>query len=246
MARHPLKALVSPWSPWQRPLKLKQPLPAWRPEMLDAYAEDLAERARDFFTHAIEPTCLSLAKQLDALSQGKTDEAMDARENSRLLQMEVHRSFLLGLGALWERNFRALLRHSAYATDPAKHEDLKKGIDGAGWEGAETAFSEIRGFTLDWFPMRDDLLILHSISSAIRHGDGKSAKALQGLMPGLFLEHDVRTGFHAWFTFAGESPAAINKLDITLELLAHFTEVVASFWDAVEILRRAGAEAGSA
>lgn len=208
--------------------------------LYDGYAEAFAADVREFHRSAIDPVCTEMARALAALPRGSDYAAINRWERQRIVQMETHRSFALGIGALWERNFRGYLRHSVHIVDDISS-SLSKNISGGRWDEVEEAFERVRGFPLSWFPMYDDLVILHKLSSAIRHGDGKAADFLQDKTDGLFLEHDVRTGFFAYFTLGGEGPASINKLDIKAEALRHFTEVVASFWDAIEMLRQSGA-----
>lgn len=129
-------------------------LPTSQSIILDVYASTYAQIVRDLFADAIIPARDDMAARLAMLPAKGTNAQMDRYEQARTVQMELHRSFALGLGALWERNFREHLRQSAYVigAKPLCPKLMAK-IDGSGWDGMEQAFEDLRGFPLSWFPM---------------------------------------------------------------------------------------------
>ena len=213
-------------------------LPNYRALMLDMRATLNASNARDFWSFAIEPTCLSIANRLELQPRGTEGESIDHWENLRCIQMETHRSFALSLGALWERNIRENLRNAAYVLRTPTAESLIKDIDGNGWAGLERAFKSIREFDLAWFPTHRKLYELFLASSAIRHGDGRSAERLYEIDHSYFLDEVEETGFYAYFAYGGYPASAVRKLDIPLERLAEFVNAIADFWLTIDRLRR--------
>jgi len=81
-------------------------LPPWRAVIYDGYSSGLAEGVRAFFRLAIAPACEAIQAELDATPRGPDDPSHDEWDRLRDTQLELHRSFALVLGAMWERHFR--------------------------------------------------------------------------------------------------------------------------------------------
>jgi hypothetical protein len=208
-------------------------LPAWRTILYDMHASGLAESARTLFDTAVEPTCLRVSEQLAAIERGPDDEAITQWDALRDIQLELHRSFALALGGLWERHFRQHLSQSVILLAPGKtHED----VETADWKGLNKLFREARGFPLSRFPTYGQLELLHRVTSAVRHGNGSSTKYLFKTNPTLFGHEPIRD-FLAYMTLGGEPPHSIHRLEITLEQLRAFKTAIVEFWLMVEALR---------
>jgi len=214
-------------------------LPDWRPILLDGYLPGWADAVRAFYEVAIRPTCVAVAERLEAKPRRKPNFEMSAWEDERAIQLEVHRSFALSLGALWERNFRRHLMTSASIIGKPLSETLRKRIQGGNWNELCEAFDRVRGFRLEWFPQYENLYLLNLLASAIRHGDGKAAETLSDQRPDLFLQDSVRTGWFAWFNGEYLPGKSVNKLDIPLTVLSELAEAVATFWDTAHALSQA-------
>ncbi|HKX78237.1 MAG TPA: hypothetical protein VJM34_06950 [Novosphingobium sp.] len=216
-------------------------LPFWRPIILDGSIPEFREITLDFYRHAVDPVCTQIAATVGERPTSNDHAEHHAWERRRTVQMEAHRSFALGIGAMWERNIRELLRQAAAILVKSIPADLKRDIAGNGFGGIESAFNAIRGFPLNWFDSYDDLRRLALLSSAIRHGDGSSAKQLQAECPDLFHDHGIESSWYAYFAFGGDGPAAVRKLDLTREHLTRFSDAVAGFWNQAEGLVAQGA-----
>lgn len=213
------------------------PIPPYYITFLDMRSDRFAQEARSLFDLAIKPSCEEIQRQLDVIDRYADDETLDRWEALRNVQMDLHRTFALGLGALWERAIRENMRAAAYILCKPITSSLMKKVNGGGWSEIEQAFQNIRGFPLSWFPMHSELGTLHKLSSAVRHGDGDAAKALRKADPSLFRHHVVETSFYSYFAYGGYDDAAVRKLDITLDDLHRFAEAVAGFWIWMDHLR---------
>lgn len=208
-------------------------LPPWRTILYDMHASGLAESARTLFETAVEPSCLRVSAQLAAIKRGPNDDAITRWDDLRDIQLELHRSFALALGGLWERHFRQHLSQSVILLCPGKtHED----VEVADWKGLNKLFREARGFPLSRFPTHGQLEVLYRVTSAVRHGNGSSTKSLFQSNPDLFGHEPIRD-FLNYMTLGGEPPHSIHRLEVTLEQLSAFKRAIVEFWLMVDALR---------
>lgn len=208
-------------------------LPPWRIVNYDLHSKGLADGAETFFSISVEPTCIALAAQLASIPCGPTNEEFDRWDDLRDSQLELHRSFALALGGMWERHFRQHLSHSVIVLCPGKG---NKDVEDAHWPDLLKLFQKARGFPLSAFPCFKELELLHRVSSAVRHGNGPSTESLFETNPELF-GHEPVTDFLKYMTWGGEPDHSIHKLEITLDRLASFKNAVVEFWLTIDVLR---------
>ena len=220
----------------QRPFALPQHTPPWRAILYDGHSVALAEQARTMLKVAIEPACGAVASELASLNRGPDDMAISRWDALRETELELHRSFALGLGGMWERHFRRHLYHSATVIGP-KSKTFLKSIERDGWDALESAFEKVRGFPLSKFSSYPDLALLYEVTSAVRHGNGPATERLYISHAELFSHTPIRS-WHSYLPLGGEPPHSIHALEITTDRLRTFAAAVADFWDAIRKLQR--------
>ncbi|MDE8651327.1 hypothetical protein [Novosphingobium album (ex Liu et al. 2023)] len=181
--------------------------PTWKPVLFEGHCSGFADATEIFFREAIEPACQALRLKVGAepsTPEERTNAKLDIWEGLRTAELEMHRSFALALGGMWERHFSQVLWHSAILVPASERPSVQK-LSGAGkWEGMCKAFRRIRGFPLTAFPMCQELQLLHKVTSAVRHGTGPAAEWVHKQRPDLFADCDVRSRYFAYFTLGGE------------------------------------------
>lgn len=220
-------------------------VPPWRVTLFDGYCESFADTTELFFSEAIEPACVAFSAKVgpEPLTPAeRTNARLDAWEDLRVAELEMHRSFALGLAAMWERHFRQILWNAACIILGDQRKPALAKVERGDWKNLCTVFDGVRGFPLTKFPMYDDLELLHRIASAVRHGTGPASLWVYTHRKDLFMPYDVRSGFYAYFTLGGEEDHSINKLDIPLAQLRIFKDAIVGFWRLIELLRRDHAE----
>ena len=217
-----------------------QSAPPWEPVLFEGHCLEFAEATKTFFRQAIEPSCQALRPIVGAeptTSEERTDAKLDGWESLRTAELEMHRSFALALGGMWERHFRQVLWHSTILLPESERAAVRKLSEQGNWDEMCKAFERIRRFPLTDFWMYDDLQLLHRVASAVRHGTGPAAKWVHDRRPDLFADHDVRSGWFAFFTLGGEEAYSVNKLDLPLDQLRIFKDAIVEFWRSIERLR---------
>jgi hypothetical protein len=210
-------------------------LPRWRAVLYDGHSIGLAADAETFFRVAVEPSCRAIVSELGATSRGPDNPDFDRWDRLRNTQLELHRSFAMALGGMWERHFRRHLAHSASVIGP-KGQPTQRLIEQGDWAKLSSIFEEVRGFSLKKFPSHDQLYLLHRVTSAVRHGNGKSTQVLFGSHPELFAHEPIRCWF-SYATLGGEPDHSIHRLEITLNQLGSFKDAIVNFWQLIRNLQ---------
>lgn len=210
-------------------------LPPWRAILYDGHSIGLAERARTMLRVAIEPACAAIARELASTERGPDSKSISRWDALRETELELHRSFALALGGMWERHFRRHLYHSAAVIGPKSKTFLKK-VEQGNWDELTGAFEKVRGFSLSKFPSYSELAVLYDVTSAVRHGNGSATERLYESHPELFSYKPIRS-WHSYFTLGGEPPHSIHSLEITTERLRSFGSAIAEFWDTIRELQ---------
>lgn len=223
-------------------ITLPEGAPTWRSVPYDLQNAGRAEGVRTLFQATISPSCTSIAERLQTTTRGPGDDAIRAWDTLLEARLELHKSFALMLGALWERHFRRHLWHSAAVILPGS-KSLMTRIERGDWPKLLAAFERVRGFPLSTFPSFPELALLHEIATAVRHGNGPATERLFGLRPDLFTHKPIRS-WSTYFALGGEPPDSIHKLDIPVSMLEGFASAVGDFWDQIIALQKAG-KAGS-
>lgn len=217
------------------------PRPPWRTTLGDMHAGVHARVADDLFRLAIEPACAAVATELAACNPtDDKDPEWDRRDDLRRAQLEMHRSFTMMLGGLWERNFQRLLADAAFLLAEPEQAGIREKIKAGSWNGLAAAFLAIRGFSLADFPVHAELELLHRVTSAVRHGDGPSADKVRELAPDMFLATAEPMNWFTYFTRGADGDSAVNRLEVTFERLTAFKDAVAGFWLEIDEMRRNG------
>lgn len=217
-------------------MSLSSQFPSWRAVPYDGHSIAVAERARAFLTVAIEPACATIDGQLTGLERGPDGMAISRWDALRETQLELHRSFALALGGMWERHFRRHLYHSATTIGP-KSKTFLKSIEEGNWEKLTAAFEKVRDFPLSWFESYPTLALLYDVTSAVRHGNGPAAERLYISHSELFSHKPIRS-WYSHFTLGGEPPHSIHALEITTDHLRSFAAAIAEFWETIRELQR--------
>lgn len=201
--------------------------------MYDGQSIALASEVQTFFHLAITPACAFVATELASFERGTDDESIDQWDALRETQLELHRTFALGIGAMWERHFRQHLSHSIAIL--LKDRGISE-VERADWKGLCKLFEEARGFPLTMFPTYPALELLYRTSSAVRHGNGKTSESMLASHPDLF-SHEPIFDFWTYFLLGGEPDHSIHRLDISFEQLVAFKEAVVEFWRMIRALQ---------
>lgn len=207
-------------------------LPPWRAILHDGSSQALANHAREFFDIAIDPSCASIAVKLAEISSGPDDALAAVRDKLRDTQLELHRSFALALGGLWERHFRRHLASSLSILGPI---DRTVRVEKAPWSELCELFETCRGFPLSEFSSFENLRLLYLVTNAVRHGNGLSTRVLYGSHPHLFSHEHIRNWW-SYLALGGEPEDSIYRLEITLVQLRAFTEAIVDFWETIAAL----------
>ncbi|MFD3262739.1 hypothetical protein [Phenylobacterium ferrooxidans] len=209
-------------------------IPPWQPILHDGHSVGLAENAQTLFRMAIEPSCSAIAAELANAPRGPDERSWQKWGQLRDAQLELHRSYALALGGLWERHFRRHLFHSASALGPNTKTKLKD-IEEGGWKTLSALFVETRGFPLTKFASHDDLELLFSVTSVVRHGNGNSSRTLFATNPRLF-SNQPHSDWFSYFTLGGEPAHSIHNLEITFDDLVRFKDAIIDFWETISRL----------
>jgi hypothetical protein len=201
--------------------------------MYDGQSIALAKEVQTFFDLAVTPACTLVANELASFERGPDDESIDRWDALRETQLELHRTFALGIGAMWERHFRQHLSHSISIL--LKDREISE-VERADWKKLCKLFEEARGFPLTKFPSYPALELLHRTSSAVRHGNGKTSESMLASNPELFGHEPIRS-YWTYFLLGGEPDHSIHKLDISFDHLVTFKEAVVDFWRMIRALQ---------
>lgn len=214
--------------------------PPWRTVMGDMYASIYADTVETIFRVAIEPSCQAIAAELAACESARDKDKLDRRDALRQVQLDLHRSYALMLGGLWERNFQRHLLDSIHLVDEADRESLRADIKSNNRIKHLGAFATIRGFPFADFSMAADLNLLHLISSAARHGDGRSADKIHQECSRFFISELEPANWLTYFTHSSDGESSAQKLEINFENLTHFKNSVVNFWREIDEMRKNG------
>jgi hypothetical protein len=77
------------------------------------------------------------------------------------------------------------------------------------------------------------------VTSAVRHGNGRSCELAYAAEPALFSYNPIGN-WYAYFTLGGEPAHSIHKLDVGIQRLAAFTDAVEAFWLSLADLHSGG------
>lgn len=211
----------------------------WQTTLLDLKATRHAKAVQSFFTTTVAPVCETMSAQLGNLEASTGQDA--AWHELRITQLVSRQSFALMIGSLWERAFAEHLLDLVRTTltGPAGEEQLEKlasQVRTGRWKNYKKVFQAMRGFEMEALPMFEELHTLHLLCSAIRHGEGGSAEALQQKASDLFMEEtEFRDIWDYWLESVEKH--SIAKLDPTMEHLERFRDAVIGYW---QLVARAG------
>lgn len=207
----------------------------WRVTLNDGKARPRARSLQFLFDRVIEPACISLAGEIESARQ--RDDKLTSWREAREAQIVAHQSFALMMGAMWEREFQDHLLTSAAILRNSEYEALRERILAGRWKGLTDVFTDLRQIPFSAFPMNSALNRLHMVTSAVRHGIGKTAEALYKEDEKLFMREGLITD---WFDYFVESvePAAVSRLDLSIAHLHDFRDAIVSFWLLIDALSR--------
>jgi hypothetical protein len=153
--------------------------------------------------------------------------------------------YLLTVQSMWERGLRSML----VARERRLHAgDAEGKLQRAVWHDAKGGdlhahFKRLMGFPLTVFDAYCDLDFLQCLASAIRHGDGPSARRVHELCPGLWWNwidpDETLVAGPIRLQPSPGSPKHPSFSSITLpeDLLEQMTQAVLWFWEDVDNLR---------
>lgn len=205
----------------------------------DMKADRHAKAVGLLFDKAIGPTCTLLATEVEKREGAHDRDGVARWREARSTQMIAHQSFALTMGALWEREFQEYMLACAAVIpeDADERKKLAKIIKVGSWDGLIRAFEHVRGFSLEHFPSYRLLRRLHQVTSAVRHGLGRSAEELYAADPGLFASSRLVTNWADYFTESVDR-ASVSRLDLKVAHLEGFRDGLAAFWEMIAYLSR--------
>lgn len=160
-----------------------------------------------------------------------------------LFQASVE-GYLLTLQSMWERGLRGMLvaRERKLCSGQAEAK-LQRAV----WRDTKGGdlhdhFERLMGFPITMFGGYTDLDFLQCLASAIRHGDGPSARRVHELCPGLWWNWiDPSEPFVAGpFRFepsTGPKHPPFSSITLPEALLEQMTQAALCFWEDVDNLR---------
>jgi len=204
-----------------------------RPYVLDLYRDSVVEQALS-----------AISCKIDHYQQSSEDGSPFIHRNYVELHQSALEGFLLTVQSMWERSVRNILVACATKLNyPAKTlNDIRR----SPWSeqdknNLEGFFQELIGLPIQAFDSGQDLLLLHVLGSALRHGDGPACKRLFALQPGLW-QNWLAPGTHVPilnYTVPLDAPAypSIDLITIPEKLLQQMMMSVNWFWEDMEYIR---------
>lgn len=194
----------------------------------------------------VRPSLKALAAGVSQL-QASDDDVADffASDLEELFQASVE-GYLLTVQSMWERGLRAMLIARDKVLYGGSHEEkLQRAVWKAPKNGDDlhSHFEALMAFSLEAFDAYEDLNLLQSLGSAVRHGDGASARRVHELCPGLWVNWiDPYMPFTAGpfsipATGVGPKHPSFKAITLPEALLEQMIQSVAWFWEDVDNLR---------
>jgi hypothetical protein len=203
------------------------------PYMLDLYRIGVVE-------HALG----EINWKIDHYHKSSEDAAPFIHSNYVDLHQSALEGFLLTIQSMWERSVRNILVACATKLNysPKSLNDIRR----SPWSeqdknNLEFFFEELIGLPIRDFDSGQDLLLLHVMGSALRHGDGPASKRLFALQPGLW-QHWLAPGANISginYTVPMDAPAhpSVSLITIPEELLRQMMMSVNWFWEDMDYIR---------
>lgn len=190
----------------------------------------------------IQPSLQALDREIDAL-RASDDEAADffADDLADVFHTSVE-GYLITVQSLWERGLRAML----ILREKALQGDRGPAIEKATWGGKHSLqahFERLLGLRMELFDTYEDLDMLQSFGSAIRHGNGRAARKIYDRHPSLWINFMTPgTTFNigaCQLTISEDAPTHPSYEDISLPeaVLKQMLLSVEWFWMDMETIR---------
>ena len=201
--------------------------------VLDLYRDSVVE-------HALG----EISRKIDHYQQSSEDAAPFIHHDYVDLHQSALEGFLLTVQSMWERSVRNIL--VACATKLNYSAKTLNDIRRSPWSeqdknNLEGFFEELIGLPIQAFDSGQDLLLLHVLGSALRHGDGPACKRLFTLQPG-FWQNWLAPGTHIPilnYTVPLDAPVypSIDFITIPEKLLRQMMMSVNWFWEDMDYIR---------
>lgn len=201
--------------------------------VLDLYRDSVVE-------HALG----EISRKIDHYQQSSEDAAPFIHHDYVELHQSALEGFLLTVQSMWERSVRNILVACATKLNyPAKTlNDIRR----SPWSeqdknNLEGFFEDLIGLPIQAFDSGQDLLILHVLGSALRHGDGPACKRLFALQPSLW-QNWLPPGTPIPtlnYTVPVDAPTcpSIDLISIPEKLLRQMMMSVNWFWEDMDYIR---------
>ncbi|WP_295929816.1 hypothetical protein [uncultured Xanthomonas sp.] len=201
--------------------------------------------ALELFRDKVSLTAIdALDFKIDQLetSENLADQVFAAEIYKELRQSTIE-GFLLTTQSMHERALRGLILEMAKRKKYPENEYIK--ILKSVWSGdrkptLQEYFTTLFEAPIQWFGDYDELDLLQILGSAIRHGDGASARKLHQICPSLWNSWLAPgTRLPTGQVVRGDAPSRPSFDSITLHraILEQMFMAVFSFWEDIEFVR---------
>jgi hypothetical protein len=198
-----------------------------------------------FRDSVVLPSLNALDTEIQRLHQSEDPTAIFIADDYTELFQTTVEGYLIAVQSMWERGLRALLieRERKTSQSPKTIE-----IERATWSGRRAPtlqdhFRHLMGISIQAFDSFQDLDLLQSLGSAIRHGDGDAAKRVHQISPNLWFNWLEPGGEIIAGPFRMTVPSNTQKhppfesITLPQALLEQMIQSVLWFWEDLERMR---------
>lgn len=197
-----------------------------------------------FRDRVVQPSLFALDAELESLKKSDDPSAPFLVDDFAELFQRTVEGYLVAVQSMWERGLRGMLILREKRLCQGVHSKrLERVTWGGKSENLQNHFQRLMGVPLDAFDSYPDLDLLHSLGSAIRHGDGNAARRVHELCPSLWLDW-LRPGDEVvagpWrITVPRDSPKnpSFESIALPQVVLKQMIQAVLWFWDDIENMR---------
>ncbi|MBN5032215.1 hypothetical protein JY448_01010 [Stenotrophomonas maltophilia] len=185
----------------------------------------------------------ALDGKIEALenSDEEVERVFAAQHYSELRQSTIE-AFLLATQSMHERALRDLMTGMAgrMAWSKSKLEQIQRCSLGGKGPNLQSFFSDIFDAPMEWFGIHEDLMFLHLLGNALRHGDGDAAIKIHQRAPSLWITWlPPGSTIGGLYTVRPDAPRhpAFDAITLPRVVLEQMMMAVTAFWEDIEFVR---------
>ncbi|MGE8228636.1 hypothetical protein [Stenotrophomonas hibiscicola] len=174
-------------------------------------------------------------------SEEEVERVFAAQHYCELRQSTIE-AFLLATQSMHERALRDLMAGMAgrMAWSKGKLEQIQRCSLGGKSPNLQSLFRDLFGAPMEWFGIHEDLLFLHLLGNALRHGDGDAAIKIHQCAPSLWITWlPPGSAIGGLYTAPPNAPRhpAFDAITLPRVVLEQMMMAVTAFWEDIEFVR---------